>query len=82
MFFLTGGGYSSAATADVNVKEILVSVHIPPIGLTERQNELNVSRASILPLVAGARTLRGYWDDPVNLVKPGHAELIFIAYFD
>jgi len=24
----------------------------------------------------------GYWDDPVNLVKPGQAELIFIAYFD
>jgi hypothetical protein len=24
----------------------------------------------------------GYWDDPVNLVKPGQAELLFIAYFD
>ena len=24
----------------------------------------------------------GYWDDPVNLVKPGQAELHFIAYFD
>jgi hypothetical protein len=24
MFFLTGGGYSSAASADVNAKEILV----------------------------------------------------------
>jgi hypothetical protein len=59
MFFLTGGGYSSAGSTEVNAKEILVSVHIPPIGPTERQNELNVSRASILPLVAGARTLRG-----------------------
>jgi hypothetical protein len=25
---------------------------------------------------------RGYWDDPVNAVKPAEAELIFIAYFD
>lgn len=24
----------------------------------------------------------GYWDDPVNLVKPEQAELLFIAYFD
>jgi hypothetical protein len=24
----------------------------------------------------------GYWDDPVNLVTPGQAELFFIAYFD
>jgi hypothetical protein len=24
----------------------------------------------------------GYWDDPVNLVKPGQATLFFIAYFD
>lgn len=24
----------------------------------------------------------GYWDDPVNLVKPGQAELLFTAYFD
>lgn len=24
----------------------------------------------------------GYWDDPVSLVKPGQAELLFIAYFD
>ena len=24
----------------------------------------------------------GYWDDPVNLLKPGQAELLFIAYFD
>jgi hypothetical protein len=24
----------------------------------------------------------GYWDDPVNLVKPRQAELLFIAYFD
>jgi hypothetical protein len=24
----------------------------------------------------------GYWDDPVNFVKPGQAELLFIAYFD
>jgi hypothetical protein len=24
----------------------------------------------------------GYWDDPVNIVKPEEAELIFIAYFD
>ena len=24
----------------------------------------------------------GYWDDPVNLVKPGQAELLFIAHFD
>jgi hypothetical protein len=24
----------------------------------------------------------GYWDDPVNLVKPGQVELLFIAYFD
>ncbi len=28
----------------------------------------------------GART--GYWDDPVNTIKPGQAELLFIAYFD
>jgi hypothetical protein len=28
----------------------------------------------------GATT--GYWDDPVNVVKPGQAELLFIAYFD
>jgi hypothetical protein len=27
-------------------------------------------------------TPTGYWDDPVNLVKPGQAELLFIAYFD
>jgi len=26
--------------------------------------------------------LTGYWDDPVNLVKPGQAELLFMAYFD
>lgn len=25
---------------------------------------------------------RGYWDDPVKLVKPGQAELLFMAYFD
>jgi hypothetical protein len=25
---------------------------------------------------------RGYWDEPVNLVKPGQVELLFIAYFD
>jgi hypothetical protein len=25
---------------------------------------------------------RGYWDDPVNLVKPEQAELLFVAYFD
>ena len=24
----------------------------------------------------------GYWDDPVKLVKPREAELLFIAYFD
>ncbi len=24
----------------------------------------------------------GYWDDPVNVMKPGAAELAFIAYFD
>ena len=24
----------------------------------------------------------GYWDHPVNQVKPGEAELLFIAYFD
>ncbi|HKF53175.1 MAG TPA: hypothetical protein VKB26_12750 [Candidatus Acidoferrales bacterium] len=24
----------------------------------------------------------GYWDDPVNRVKPGESELQFIAYFD
>jgi hypothetical protein len=24
----------------------------------------------------------GYWDDPVNLIKPREAELFFIAYFD
>jgi hypothetical protein len=24
----------------------------------------------------------GYWDDPVNFVKPGQAELLFVAYFD
>jgi len=24
----------------------------------------------------------GYWDDPVTLIKPGQAELLFIAYFD
>jgi len=24
----------------------------------------------------------GYWDDPVNLIKPRQAELHFIAYFD
>jgi hypothetical protein len=24
----------------------------------------------------------GYWDDPVNLIKPRQAELLFIAYFD
>jgi hypothetical protein len=24
----------------------------------------------------------GYWDDPVNLIKPKQAELLFIAYFD
>jgi hypothetical protein len=24
----------------------------------------------------------GYWDDPVNIVKPGEAKLVFIAYFD
>ena len=24
----------------------------------------------------------GYWDDPMNLVKPGQARLLFIAYFD
>lgn len=24
----------------------------------------------------------GYWDDPVNTVKRGEAELVFIAYFD
>jgi hypothetical protein len=24
----------------------------------------------------------GYWDDPVNLIKPREAELVFIAYFD
>jgi hypothetical protein len=24
----------------------------------------------------------GYWDDPVNLVEPRQAELLFIAYFD
>jgi hypothetical protein len=24
----------------------------------------------------------GYWDHPVNLVEPGQAELLFIAYFD
>ena len=24
----------------------------------------------------------GYWDDPVNFVKPGQAELLFIAYFE
>ncbi|HYL85229.1 MAG TPA: hypothetical protein VE263_13415 [Candidatus Angelobacter sp.] len=28
----------------------------------------------------GAAT--GYWDDPVNFVKPGEAKLLFIAYFD
>jgi hypothetical protein len=25
---------------------------------------------------------RGYWDDPVNWVKPEEAELLFISYFD
>jgi hypothetical protein len=24
----------------------------------------------------------GYWDDPVTIIKPGEAELVFIAYFD
>jgi hypothetical protein len=24
----------------------------------------------------------GYWDDPVNLIKPRQAELLFVAYFD
>ncbi len=24
----------------------------------------------------------GYWDDPVNLIKPRQADLLFIAYFD
>ncbi len=24
----------------------------------------------------------GYWDEPVNLVKPEQAELLFVAYFD
>lgn len=24
----------------------------------------------------------GYWDDPVNLIKPRQAELLFLAYFD
>jgi hypothetical protein len=27
-------------------------------------------------------TPTGYWDDPVNFVKPGQAELLFVAYFD
>jgi len=26
--------------------------------------------------------LTGYWDDPVNLIKPREAELLFIEYFD
>ena len=26
--------------------------------------------------------LRGYWDDPVNLLRPDQAELHFISYFD
>lgn len=25
---------------------------------------------------------RGYWDDPVNRLKPGQAELHFVSYFD
>jgi hypothetical protein len=25
---------------------------------------------------------RGYWDDPINWVKPEEAELLFISYFD
>lgn len=24
----------------------------------------------------------GYWDDPVNLVRPSQAELLFVSYFD
>jgi len=24
----------------------------------------------------------GYWDDPVNVIKPTQAELLFIGYFD
>jgi hypothetical protein len=24
----------------------------------------------------------GYWDDPINLVKPEQAQLLFVAYFD
>ncbi len=24
----------------------------------------------------------GYWDGPVNLLRPGQAELLFISYFD
>jgi hypothetical protein len=27
------------------------------------------------------RAPRGYGGDPVNLVKPGQAEMLFIAYF-
>lgn len=29
-----------------------------------------------------SETMSGYWDDPVNLIKPKQAELLFIAYFD
>ena len=42
MFFLTGGGYSSAATADVNAKEIFLALGQFPVmrvlGVTEESD--------------------------------------------
>jgi len=35
-------------------------------------------------LIQNPRSARetGYWDHPVNRIKPGEADLLFIAYFD
>src|SRR6202790_4779703 len=41
-----------------------------------------VHGAPILIQKPRPRAPTGYWDDPVNLVKPGKAELLYIAYFD
>jgi hypothetical protein len=40
------------------------------------------SEATILIQNPRSENATGYWDHPVNRIKPGEAELLFIGYFD
>jgi hypothetical protein len=51
------------------------SPDIPGLGQPKRRTPIMIQNPR-------PGTTSGYWDDPINLIKPKQAELLFIAYFD